>query len=88
MAQIYKKALLVRQCMHQITEGFWAMVHAWGKTAHLPVQEDGLGLREVASGRRAEQHVPIVVCVFVSVGALTALAVHCPKEAEDEHDCA
>lgn len=58
------------------------------KTTCLPVQEDGLRLREVAPGRRAEQHVPVVVRVFVSVGALPALAVHGPEEAKDEHDCA
>lgn len=58
-----------------------------GKTC-LPVQEDGLRLGEVAPGRRAEQHVPVVVRVFISVGALAALAVHGPKETKDEHDCA
>lgn len=57
------------------------------KTTRLPVQEDRLRLREVAPGRRAEQHVPVVVRVFISVGALSALAVHGPEEAKDEHDC-
>lgn len=58
-----------------------------GKTTRLPVQDDGLGLREVAPGWWAEQHVPVVVRVFISVGALAALSVHGPEEAKDEHDC-
>lgn len=40
----------------------------------------------MAARWRAEQHVPVFVRVLVTVGVVPVLAVHGPKETEDEHD--
>lgn len=52
---------------------------------HLPVQKDGLGLGEVASGRWGEQGFTVVVAVLFIIRHRVSLAVHRPEEPQYEH---